>query len=50
MDRKVGRGVQETKKEVYKKTSVSSTRLKQKNKNGSKCVGLYNEKGIIYRV
>jgi len=30
MDRKVGRGVQETEKEIYKKTSVSSTRPKQK--------------------
>ena len=30
MDRKVGRGVQGTEKEIYKKTSVSSTRLKQK--------------------
>ena len=30
MDRKIGRGVQGTEKEVYKETSVSNTRLKQK--------------------
>jgi len=33
IDRKVREGIWGAKEEIYKKTSISSTRFKQKNKN-----------------
>ena len=50
MNRKAGEGIWETEGEVYKKTSVNSTRLKQKNEDGSKCIRLYYEGYFIYEV
>ena len=38
MDRKVEEGISGAKGKIYKKTSISSTRLRQKNKNGSRCM------------
>ena len=35
LDRETGEGISGAKEEVYKRTSVSSTRLRQKNENGS---------------
>ena len=50
LDRKVGEGTQGVKRNVYKRASVSSTRLRQKNENGSWYIGLYNGKSVINRV
>ena len=44
------RGVYETEINIYKRTGVSSTRSGQKNKDGSRCIGLYNRRGVIYRM
>ena len=49
MNRKIREGVQGAKREVYKRTSVSYTRFRQKNKDGSRHTRLCYEKGIIYR-
>jgi len=36
------------KREVYKRTSVNSTRFKQKNQNESRHARLCNKRGVIY--
>ena len=38
MDREIGEGISGVKEKIYKRTSISSTRLRQKNKNGSRCM------------
>jgi len=42
MDREIEieEDVQGAKEEVYKRTSVGCIRFRQKNKNGSRCIGL----------
>jgi len=50
MNRKAGEGIWETEGEVHKKTSISSTRLKQKNEDGSKYIRLYYKGYFIYGV
>ena len=48
MDRETGKSIQGAKIKVYQGTSVSSTRLRQKNKDGSRCIRLRNRRGFIY--
>ena len=50
LDREAGEDVSGVEREVHKRTSVSSTRFRQKNEDGSGCVKLYNRRSIIYRV
>jgi len=35
MDRKAGEGISGVEEEVYKRTGISSARIRQKNKDGS---------------
>ena len=44
LDRKAEESISEVKRDVYKKTSVSNTRFRQKNKNESRYVRLYNKR------
>jgi len=50
LDREAGESVLRVKGEVHKKTSVGSTRFKQKNENRSKCIRLCNKWYIIYEM
>ena len=47
MDREAREGVQGAEEEIHKRTSVSSTRLGQKHKNRSWCIGLCNGRGLV---
>ena len=40
MDRKIGEGIWGAEGNIYKRTGVSNTGLKQKNENGSRCIRL----------
>ena len=45
------RGRRKFKGKIYKRTSISSTRLRfKKNKDRSKCIGLYNKRSFVYGV
>jgi len=35
LDREAGKGIQNVKRKIYKRTGVNSTRLRQKNEDGS---------------
>jgi len=48
MDRETGKSIQGAKIKVYQGTSVSSTRLRQKNENGSRYIRLCNGRDFIY--
>ena len=50
MSREIREGVQRVKREVYKRTGISSTGFRQKNENKSRHIRLYNRRGIIYGV
>ena len=50
LDRKVERDIQEAERDIHKRTSVSCTRLRQKNENKSRCIGLYNKRSVIYEM
>jgi len=50
LNRKAEESILGVEREIYKRTSISNTRLRQKNKNGSKYIGLYNGRSIIYEV
>jgi len=43
LNEKIEEEFSEIKREVYKRTSVSSTRLRLKNEDRSRCVRLYNK-------
>jgi len=48
LNREAREGILEVEKEIHKRTGVNSTRFKQKNENGSKCIGLCDKRDIIY--
>ena len=48
--REVGKGILGIKEEVYKRTGISSTRLRLKNKDRSGYIRLCNRQYIIYGV
>jgi len=50
LDREVGENISGVEEEIYKRTSVSSPKLRQKNKDGSEYIILCNRRSIIYRV
>ena len=50
LDGETREGILGVEEEIYKRTSISYTRSKQKNKDGSKCIRLYNKRSIIYRM
>jgi len=50
LDREAGENVLRAKGDVYKKTGVSSTRLRLKNENGSGCILLCNRRDVFYGV
>ena len=47
VDRKIRENIWKVKGKVYKRTSVSSTRLRQKNENKSRYIRLYNRGSTI---
>ena len=47
MNEKTRRSIQEIEEVIHKRTSVSSTRFRQKNKNESRCMRLCNGRGIL---
>ena len=47
MNEKTRRSIQEIEEVIHKRTSVSSTRFRQKNKNESRCMRLCNGRCII---
>ena len=50
MDKKTEEGVQGTEGEIYKKTSTSSIRLRQKNKDRSRCIRLYYKEYYLWNM
>ena len=48
LDGKAGEGILGVEEEVHKKTSISNTRFRQKNKDRSKCIRLHDRRYIIY--
>jgi len=50
LNREAGESVLEIEGEIYKRTSVSSTRIRQKNKNESGCIRLCDKRSIIYGI
>jgi len=48
LKREAGESIQEIEEEIYKRTSVSSTRLKEKNKDEGGCIRLYNRSDVVY--
>ena len=47
MDRKAGESVQGVEEKVYARTSVSGTRFRQKNEDGSEHIRLHDRRGIV---
>jgi len=50
VDGETRKGVQRLEEKNYKKTGVNSTRLRQKNKDRSRYVRLYNMRSVVYKV
>jgi len=50
LDKEVKEDISRAKREVYKRTGASSTRLRQKNKDESRSIRLCNGRDIIYEV
>ena len=50
MDGKAEKSIQGFEGKVDKRTGASSTGLKQKNEDGSGCIGLCHRRSVIYRV
>ena len=47
VDRKAGESIQEVEEKVHTRTSISSAGFRQKNKDGSGYVRLYDRRGIV---
>ena len=50
LDKKVGKVFQELKERFTKELVLAVLDLDLKNENGSKCIGLYNRRSVIYGV
>ena len=50
LDGEAGEGIEGVEEEIHKRTNVSSIRSRQKNKDGSRFMWLYNKRSIIYSV
>jgi len=50
LDRKTGKGVSEVEEEIHKGTGISSARLRQKNEDRSKCIGLCDRRSFIHEI
>ena len=50
MDREAEEGVLGVEEEIYKRTGVASTEIRQKNEDGSRCIRLYDRRSIIYEM
>ena len=48
LDGEVGESILGVEGEIHKRTSVSNTRFRQKNKDGSRCIRLCNRRSTIY--
>ena len=50
LDKEIRESIWEVEGEIYKRTGVSGTKSRLKNKDGSRCIRLYYGRCLIYGV